>query len=54
VDENLNVCGSGSCKKKNNIAVPIGASVGVLLILALIVASVLWRLKRKQKDESRG
>ncbi|KAK7823482.1 putative lrr receptor-like serine/threonine-protein kinase [Quercus suber] len=53
VDENLNVCGSGSSKKKNNIAVPIGASVGVLLILALIVASVLWRIKRKQKDESR-
>ncbi|XP_065621932.1 LRR receptor-like serine/threonine-protein kinase IOS1 [Quercus suber] len=54
VDENLNVCGSGSSKKKNNIAVPIGASVGVLLILALIVASVLWRIKRKQKDESRA
>ncbi|XP_050285787.1 probable LRR receptor-like serine/threonine-protein kinase At1g05700 [Quercus robur] len=52
VDENLNVCGLGSCKKKNNIAVPIGASVGVLLILSLIVVAVLWGLKRRKKDKN--
>nr|POF21779.1 putative lrr receptor-like serine/threonine-protein kinase [Quercus suber] len=53
VDENLNVCGFGSCKKKNNIAVPIGASVGVLLILSLIVVAVLWGLKRRKKDKNK-
>ncbi|KAK4590870.1 hypothetical protein RGQ29_021170 [Quercus rubra] len=53
VDENLNVCGFGSCKMKNNIAVPIGASVGVLLILSLIVAAVLWGLKRRKKDKNK-
>ncbi|KAK4590869.1 hypothetical protein RGQ29_021169 [Quercus rubra] len=50
VDKNLNVCGSGSCKKKNNIAVPIGASVGVLLILACIV-SWCWRKRTKKRLE---
>ena len=54
VDENLNVCGFGSCKKKNNITVPIGASVGVLLILSLIVVAVLWGLKRRKKDKNKG
>nr|XP_023890009.1 LRR receptor-like serine/threonine-protein kinase IOS1 [Quercus suber] len=54
VDENLNVCGFGSCKKKNNIAVPIGASVGVLLILSLIVVAVLWGLKRRKKDKNKA
>ena len=54
VDANLNVCRSGSCKNKNNIVVPIVASVGGLLILSSIVAAVLWGLRRKQKDENKG
>ncbi|KAK4590902.1 hypothetical protein RGQ29_021195 [Quercus rubra] len=54
VDANLNVCGSGSCKNKNNIVVPVVASVGGLLILSLIVAAVLWGLRRKQKDENKA
>nr|POE80749.1 putative lrr receptor-like serine/threonine-protein kinase [Quercus suber] len=54
VDANLNVCGSGSCKNKKNIVVPIVASVGGLLILSLIVAAVLWGLRRKQKDENKA
>ncbi|KAK7844123.1 putative lrr receptor-like serine/threonine-protein kinase [Quercus suber] len=53
VDANLNVCGLGSCKNKNNVVLPIVASVVGLLILSLIVAAVLWGHRRKQKDENK-
>ncbi|GLT68774.1 hypothetical protein SLA2020_409760 [Shorea laevis] len=42
VGDNPNLCGSGSCnKKKNNIVVPIVASLGGLLIVSLIVAAAI-------------
>ncbi|KAL0010233.1 hypothetical protein SO802_005341 [Lithocarpus litseifolius] len=54
VDANLYVCGLGSCKNKNNVVVPIVASVVGLLIFSLIVAAVLWGHRRKQKDENKA
>ncbi|KAB1218466.1 hypothetical protein CJ030_MR3G026346 [Morella rubra] len=48
VGENLNLCGSASCKKKNKVVVPIVASVGGLLIVSLIVVALLWGLKRRR------
>ncbi|XP_059458245.1 LRR receptor-like serine/threonine-protein kinase IOS1 [Corylus avellana] len=56
VGDNPNLCGSGSCKKKeNNIVVPIVASLGGLLILSLIVAAIFLGLRRrKQQDKTKG
>ncbi|XP_050289737.1 LRR receptor-like serine/threonine-protein kinase IOS1 [Quercus robur] len=48
VDENSNLCGSGSCKKKNNIVIPIS------VILLFIVAAVMWGLWRYQKYKNKG
>ncbi|KAL5575511.1 hypothetical protein UlMin_017210 [Ulmus minor] len=50
VGENSNLCTS-SCKmkKKNNILVPVGASVGGLVILLLVAAAVLFGLKMRKK-----
>lgn len=48
VGENLNLCGSASCKKKNKVVVPIVASVGGLLVVSLIVVALLWGLKRRR------
>ncbi|GLT69268.1 hypothetical protein SLA2020_414300 [Shorea laevis] len=48
VGDNPNLCGSGSCKKKNSIVVPIVASLGGLLILSLIVAAILFVLRRRK------
>jgi hypothetical protein len=49
--ENSNISGSYSFQKKNNIVVPIVASViGGLFILSLIVATIMWRLRRRKQD----
>nr|POF00243.1 putative lrr receptor-like serine/threonine-protein kinase [Quercus suber] len=47
VDENSNLCGSGSCKTKNNIVIPIS------VILLFIVAAVMWGLWRYQKYKNK-
>ncbi|KAM3699578.1 hypothetical protein ACB098_05G035800 [Castanea mollissima] len=47
VDENSNLCGSGSCKKKNNIVIPVS------VILLFIVAAVMWGLWRYQKYKNK-
>ncbi|KAK7823487.1 putative lrr receptor-like serine/threonine-protein kinase [Quercus suber] len=47
VDKNSNLCGSGSCKKKNNIVIPIS------VILLFIVAAVMWGLWRYQKYKNK-
>jgi len=56
VDDNPNLCRSGSCKKKkSSIVVPIAASLGGLLILSLIIAATLSRLgRRKQQENTKG
>ncbi|GLT72858.1 hypothetical protein SLA2020_447570 [Shorea laevis] len=52
VDDNPNLCGSGSCKKKkNSTVVPIVASLGGLLILSLIVAAIFLGLRRRKKQD---
>ncbi|XP_059458239.1 LRR receptor-like serine/threonine-protein kinase IOS1, partial [Corylus avellana] len=51
---NSKLCGSGSCKKKNNIVVPIVASLGGLLIISLIVAATLLGLRRKRQDKTKA
>ncbi|XP_062156473.1 LRR receptor-like serine/threonine-protein kinase IOS1 isoform X2 [Alnus glutinosa] len=52
VGDNPNLCGSGSCKtKKNSTVVPIVASLGGLLILSMIVAAILFGLKRRRKQQ---
>jgi hypothetical protein len=50
VGDNPNLCGSGSCKKKNssNVVIPIVASVAGLLILSLIVAAIFLGLRRRK------
>ncbi|KAB1218477.1 hypothetical protein CJ030_MR3G026357 [Morella rubra] len=48
--DNPNLCGANSCKKKNNVIVPILASVVGLLILSLICAAILWGLRRRKKQ----
>ncbi|XP_040999965.1 LRR receptor-like serine/threonine-protein kinase IOS1 isoform X3 [Juglans microcarpa x Juglans regia] len=52
VGENPDLCGSRSCKKKkNNIVIPIVASVvGGLLVLTLIVMAVFWGIRRRTKQ----
>jgi hypothetical protein len=50
---NSKLCASGSRKKKS-IVVPIVASLGGLLILSLIVAATLLRLRRKRQDKTKG
>ncbi|XP_062156019.1 LRR receptor-like serine/threonine-protein kinase IOS1 [Alnus glutinosa] len=53
VDDNPNLCRSGSCKKKkSSIVVPIAASLGGLLILSLIIAAILSRLGRRKQQEN--
>ncbi|XP_062155806.1 LRR receptor-like serine/threonine-protein kinase IOS1 isoform X2 [Alnus glutinosa] len=53
VDDNPNLCRSGSCKKKkSSIVVPIAASLGGLLILSLIIAATLSRLGRRKQQEN--
>lgn len=45
-----NLCGSGSCKKKNSPVVPlIVASVGALFVLSLIVGAILLKRRRRRK-----
>jgi len=52
--DNPNLCGSGSCKtKKNGTVVPIVASLGGLLILSLIVAAMLFGLRRRRKQQGK-
>ncbi|XP_059456285.1 probable LRR receptor-like protein kinase At1g51890 isoform X2 [Corylus avellana] len=49
---NSKPCGSGSCKKKDSIVVPIVVSLGVLLNVALIVIATLL-LRRKRQDKTK-
>ncbi|KAG6727765.1 hypothetical protein I3842_02G140900 [Carya illinoinensis] len=52
VGENSDLCGSRSCKKnKNNVVIPIVASViGGLLVLTLIVMAIFWGIRRRKKQ----
>ena len=55
VGENPDLCASLSCetktskKKKSNVAIPIAASVGGLVILMLIAVIIYVVLKRQKK-----
>ncbi|KAJ7963126.1 protein kinase family protein [Quillaja saponaria] len=49
VDENPYLCSSTSCKnKKNNIVIPIVASVGGFFILLFTATAIFWILKKKK------
>ena len=52
VGDNPNLCGSDSCKKKKNSAVvPIIASIGGLLIMSLIVAAILFGIRKRRRKQ---
>ncbi|KAJ7963117.1 protein kinase family protein [Quillaja saponaria] len=53
VDENPYPCSSVSCKnKKNNIVIPIVASVGGFCILLFAAAAIFWIRKEKKSHET--
>ncbi|XP_062090959.1 probable LRR receptor-like serine/threonine-protein kinase At4g29180 [Humulus lupulus] len=49
--DNRNLCSSGSCKKKKNIAVPIAASLASVAFI-LIVLIIILKKKRKKKSDA--
>ncbi|WJZ94429.1 hypothetical protein VitviT2T_013290 [Vitis vinifera] len=52
VNENPNLCWSGSCKKKKKFVVPIVASVAALFIL-LTALAIFWKHRRGGKQVSK-
>ncbi|KAF3450657.1 hypothetical protein FNV43_RR06746 [Rhamnella rubrinervis] len=53
VEENQDLCASFSCKKKNNILIPILSSIGALVLLLLVVGAIFVFLKREKKQKIR-
>ncbi|XP_028770227.1 probable LRR receptor-like serine/threonine-protein kinase At4g29180 isoform X2 [Neltuma alba] len=48
--DDQNICGSSTCKKKKNIAVPIAVSISSVLVL-LIAFALIWKLRRKKPSD---
>lgn len=46
-----NICGSGSCKRKKNIAVPLVASLMSSLVVVLtVIGIIVWKVRRKRQS----
>lgn len=48
--DDQNICGSDTCKKKKNIAVPIAASVSSVLVLLSAIIIIIWKLRRNKQS----